>query len=368
MTHAPATDKVKRQRCIRSYELRLYPNTAKAEEMRYTLWWASRFTLDYVRQLYPLPANAKISTAGKGDLNDRCKERARGMLRAGRASARATGKSFNCPTTVGEIAASRIQVSRTPHFQFWVKVSRGPFVPAQTHRALAAALRGGGQLRGECELRRGRKGAYIVRVFVEFQTPAPTPGRDHLGCDVGVNQAVSTSDGYTARSLRPILERTRQKRAEQNRQGHHRSSARSAVKQRLDHEARRVVTLAMHGHKTLVLERLKTLGNLKPLGSIGGWARRHFGERVRQIAEIAGVAVLEVHPAYTSQTCLVCDHVDSKNRRGTEFECTRCGARGHADVVAARNLVRRARGVEFGFKTPRKGRETNTIAGTGVVP
>ena len=32
------------------------------------------------------------------------------------------------------------------------------------------------------------------------------------------------------------------------------------------------------------------------------------------------------------------------NRRGVDFRCHQCGARGHADVLAARNLVRRATG------------------------
>jgi transposase len=63
-------------------------------------------------------------------------------------------------------------------------------------------------------------------------------------------------------------------------------------------------------------------------------------------AEPAGVAFVEVDPAYTSQTCSVCGWVDKCNRRSQSgFECSRYGFVGHADhnaaiVIADRGLVR----------------------------
>ncbi len=45
--------------------------------------------------------------------------------------------------------------------------------------------------------------------------------------------------------------------------------------------------------------------------------------------------VRKVNPAYTSQTCRQCGHVDKKNRNGTEFKCTECGHADDADVNAA---------------------------------
>lgn len=345
---------------FRSYVLVLRPNPGKAEAARYAIWWSQRWCLDYVRLLYGEKPNATVSTVGMGSLNHSAQKTARDMLRAGRAAGRATGKVFECPTTAPAYAIALLKTARVAnHFPLWATIPTLAPIPLQPHRAFSRALRAGGQVTTRCQVRIGKNGGLVARVCVEMPRVAPTPSRDYLGCDVGVNQAVSTSDGYAARSLRPILDRTRLKRAEQHRQGHPCGSARSAVKQRLDHEARKIVTLAKRGNKTLVLERLKTLGNMKPRGSIGGWARRHFGERARQIASVLGVAVLEVHPAYTSITCRRCDHVDPKNRRGTEFECRQCGSREHADVHAARNLVRRARGVRFGFPIGQKSRVTN---------
>ncbi len=49
--------------------------------------------------------------------------------------------------------------------------------------------------------------------------------------------------------------------------------------------------------------------------------------------------VRKVHPAYTSQTCHQCGHVDKKNRKGTDFKCTECGHADDADVNAALNIL-----------------------------
>jgi transposase len=301
-------------------------------------------TLDYVRQLYDKPPGDFESTAGMGRLANQAQKRARDMLRAGRAAEKATGKPFSCPSSAPFVCDAVIQESKHTTFDYWVKTPLGPWLPAQTHRALKNALRKGGKLRKACEVRQGKNGGLVARCFVEFEKPEAKDTGDYLACDVGVNVAVARSDGYVSQPLHPILQRTKEKRAERQRQGHRRSSTRSALKQALDREARRAVASAAGGSKTLVLESPKALGNLKPSGRIGGWARRHFGERVRQIAEISGVAVREEWPAYTSITCLYCNYSDKANRRDVDFCCQRCGARGHADILGARNLVRKATG------------------------
>ncbi|MFD8850588.1 RNA-guided endonuclease InsQ/TnpB family protein [Streptomyces sp. NPDC059604] len=71
-----------------------------------------------------------------------------------------------------------------------------------------------------------------------------------------------------------------------------------------------------------------------------------FGEIRRQIeykALLCGTAVTVVDPAYTSQTCNRCGHVDAKNRRTRDlFTCTRCDHATHADIGAAINIKSRA--------------------------
>lgn len=59
-------------------------------------------------------------------------------------------------------------------------------------------------------------------------------------------------------------------------------------------------------------------------------------------AEEAGRTVVAVDPRYPSQTCFNCGHVAAASRKGARFCCAACGYTSHADVNAARVILRRA--------------------------
>ena len=60
-------------------------------------------------------------------------------------------------------------------------------------------------------------------------------------------------------------------------------------------------------------------------------------------AELAGVPVIFVDAAYTSQMCSECGYVDKKNRMTRDlFICKSCGYSTDADYNAARNIRARA--------------------------
>ena len=345
MTQPSEKQTRKKRGAIRSYMLHLSANPGKTEETRYALWWYRTLTLEYCQRYYRRCDLEWESTKGKGVLPNQAQNRARDIIAAGFAAYQATGTPFHCPTDFPLLCEGIVGHNKGTSFAYWVKTPRGSWLPAQTHRALKNALRHGGQLRKACEVRQGKNGGLIATVFVEFPRQKPIDTRNYLACDVGVNAGVARSDGYIGESLRPLLERNRQKRAEQQKQGHCKTSQRSAVKQILDREARCAVMLAKRGNKTLVLESSQALANLKPSGSIGGWPRQHYAVRCRQIAEVTGVSVREVWPARSSITCPQCWYSDKANRRGIEFRCVRCGHVAHADVVGSINLARRARGV-----------------------
>ncbi|MFB2769238.1 zinc ribbon domain-containing protein, partial [Pelatocladus sp. BLCC-F211] len=60
-------------------------------------------------------------------------------------------------------------------------------------------------------------------------------------------------------------------------------------------------------------------------------------------ASIAGVPVVFVPPAYTSQTCSRCGHVHpikgKSYRSGKSFKCGHCGFEHDADINAALNIA-----------------------------
>ena len=98
-----------------------------------------------------------------------------------------------------------------------------------------------------------------------------------------------------------------------------------------------------HDPAVIVLEDLK-LGRMTRRGR----GRRHMNremrfvrhrmieQRIRNRAEMVGIRVESVNPAYTSQTCARCGHMD-KNSRATRdmFRCAKCSYVQQADVNAA---------------------------------
>ena len=68
--------------------------------------------------------------------------------------------------------------------------------------------------------------------------------------------------------------------------------------------------------------------------------RSGWGLLVRRLEDKARGRLEKVNPAFTSQRCSVCGHVDARSRESqARFVCTACGFAGNADVNAARNIA-----------------------------
>jgi transposase len=71
-----------------------------------------------------------------------------------------------------------------------------------------------------------------------------------------------------------------------------------------------------------------------------GILRSGWGLLVRRLEEKAPGRVEKINPAFTSQRCSACGHVDRKSRESQAvFRCTACGYACNADVNAARNIA-----------------------------
>ena len=78
--------------------------------------------------------------------------------------------------------------------------------------------------------------------------------------------------------------------------------------------------------------------------TLHSWSFHQLGGYIADKATRAGVVLVHVDPAYTSQQCSACGHIDKRNRPDqATFRCTSCGFAEHADVNAACNIA--ARGV-----------------------
>ena len=226
---------------------------------------------------------------------------------------------------------------------------------------------------GRAMIVRSPRGWYALFECKRDAQPLLAIGRS-VGVDVGVATLYATSDGkftpHAALGQRraAALGRAQRKVAKRKPRG---SGRRAAVKQLARaHDALRwarrdwhhkLANLLVRGYDRIALEKLnvanmtrsargtvehpgrnvaaKAALNRKILDA--GW--RQFANMLLAKAEEAGRVVVFVKAQYSSQTCAVCGYIASENRRRqASFVCWHCGHRDHADVNAAKIILKRA--------------------------
>jgi putative transposase len=123
------------------------------------------------------------------------------------------------------------------------------------------------------------------------------------------------------------------------------------LKEYIKNEIRRIINRIVDLHKPsiIIVENLKNflkeVINSFPksvkivLIRIG---RKEIKKKLQELQQEYGIQIVEINPAYTSQTCNNCGYVDKENRKTQEqFECRLCGYKLNADVQASRNLIKR---------------------------
>jgi putative transposase len=204
-----------------------------------------------------------------------------------------------------------------------------------------------------------RNGKWFLHATIEApEAPLAEPANGFLGVDMGIVNIATTSTGEKASGDRLNRYRKRQARLRKRLQAKKTSSARRLLKKRRRKEARfaahvnhqiskRIVAEAERtGHGIAVEELTGIRGRVrlrKPQrAALHSWAFAQLGSFLAYKAKQAGVAFVEVDPAYTSQMCSACGWVDKHNRRSqAEFDCGRCDFVGHADHNAAINIASR---------------------------
>ena len=70
------------------------------------------------------------------------------------------------------------------------------------------------------------------------------------------------------------------------------------------------------------------------------WAYYDLEQKLKYKASLNGQLMIKVNPAYTSQCCPKCGHIDRGNRdkKNHIFKCLRCGYQSNDDRIAAMNL------------------------------
>jgi putative transposase len=215
---------------------------------------------------------------------------------------------------------------------------------------------------------------------------APTEAT--VGIDMGVTSFLTTSDGrhtQNPRYLASTAERlaaaqrglARKKRGSTRRKEAAAKVARlygKVRRQRLDHAHNTALAL-VRAYDLIVHEDLKITnmtkrprprpdgnGGHEPNGAAAkaglnksihdaGWGI--FLRVLSAKAESAGRTVIAVNPRHTSQRCAQCGHTDAGNRvTQAQFRCLACGHHAHADINAARNILRAGLALQEALRQP----------------
>ena len=217
---------------------------------------------------------------------------------------------------------------------------------------------------------------YVVLSCDEVPTEPLEPANAPIGIDMGVASFLTASDGTFVPSPRHLaasaghLVAAQQDLARKKRGSSSRRKAVAKVarlhgkvrRQRLDH-AHKIALSLVRAHDLIVYEKLQVTnmttrpkprpdgnGGHQPNGAAAksglnksildaGWGI--FLRVLAAKAESAGRQLIAVDPRHTSQRCARCGHTATGNRLSqAEFRCLACGHHAHADVNAAKNILR----------------------------
>lgn len=175
---------------------------------------------------------------------------------------------------------------------------------------------------------------YYMTVFMELPEVKKENAKA-IGIDVGLNNAIATSDGkLLGRELKDLRISTK-----------HRTYKKklSPCKQQLNRYAKGLAVA--YPDTDFVVEDLLFKGKKKRSKRFrrrnNTWSYNHLAKQLTMTGNLKGFQVIKVDPAYSSQRCPMCRFTNKANRQGSLFLCTQCGYREDADIVGAINLVQR---------------------------
>lgn len=202
---------------------------------------------------------------------------------------------------------------------------------------------------------------YLVAVCEVSEAEQYEPDR-FIGVDLGIANIATTSTGYRAAGRGLNRHRKQQLDLRRTLQSKGTKSAKRRLKNRRRKEARHAANVNHIIAKRIVTEAERTSSGvaLEDLGGIRqrvrlrkpqrvtlhSWAFHRLGQFIEYKARRAGVPLVYVDPAYTSQECAECHHIEKGNRVGQGlFICRKCGVVAHADRNASRNIAARGEAV-----------------------
>ncbi|HEX6288716.1 MAG TPA: transposase [Herpetosiphonaceae bacterium] len=211
---------------------------------------------------------------------------------------------------------------------------------------------------GGAELIR-KQNVWYLCITQSKKLPEPDEPLGVIGCDFGIVNLCTTSDGDTFSGEHIDRVRDRYHLRRQRLQAVGTKSAKRRLKRNSGREQRfqkntnhgiskRLVQKAAGKRKALALEDLTHIRQRATVQRSqrrrhSSWAFHQLRMFVQYKAVLAGVRVIVVDPRNTSRTCSACGYCDKQNRHSqSSFVCGSCGFAASADWNAAVNIERAA--------------------------
>lgn len=212
--------------------------------------------------------------------------------------------------------------------------------------------------KGESDLIERDGEFYLIAVCDVSEAPLNEDPAGFVGVDLGIANIATTSTGYRAAGRGLNRHRKRQLDLRRKLQKKGTKSAKRLLKKRSRAEARHaanvnhiisktIVTTAERTGHGIALEDLTGIRDRVRLRkdqrtTLHSWSFHQLASFVEYKAKRAGVPLVYVGPAYTSQQCSECGYIDRKNRVDqATFACRACGILLHADDNASHNIARK---------------------------
>lgn len=198
-----------------------------------------------------------------------------------------------------------------------------------------------------------RKGVWYFQLALNIPDMPTVESGGTLGVDVGENNLAATSSGKVFGGGKLCFERDKYLAHRRRLQSNGSRAARQKLHTISGREQRHVKHVNHEASKSIVQEaqslgmreiRMEDLthirANIKARKRVRTrlhrWAFRQLQDFVAYKAQGAGLSVVYINPAYTSQTCSVCGAIGKRVKHS--FSCS-CGNRRHSDVNASVNIA-----------------------------
>lgn len=201
-----------------------------------------------------------------------------------------------------------------------------------------------------------QKNCFYLLATCEIPDPDGEQIDNFLGVDLGEKNIATTSDGEIHTSETIERNRLNHQRMRDELQAKGTKSTRRKLnklrgRQRrfqtdINHQiSKRLVADAKRTKRGIALEDLTHIRQRTRVkgkeqrAKRSNWSFAQLRAFIEYKAKMAGIPVEVVDPAYTSQRCFECGHIEKANRKSQgEFLCCACGHTAHADVNAAKNI------------------------------